>query len=218
MTELTLLFDLDGTLADTATDIATALDAMLAEYGKPAAGLERLRTWIGGGAPLLVKRALIANDLPATEAHVEAAMAVFMPCYAESNATDTRLYPGVAESLAALGERGVSMAVVTNKPYRFAIEVLEHLDIAKRFKFTIGGDSLPEKKPDARPLHEALARLGGDPGQSWMIGDSATDVNAALNAGVKSAWVPYGYHGGHTAAELAPTRVLQDFTEVLELD
>ncbi len=218
MTQLTLLFDLDGTLADTAIDIALAVDAMLADYGKPPAGLDKVRQWIGGGARVLVGRALAANGLPAEDSDLDTAMQVFMPCYGRSNATTAPLYPGVADTLATLSASNTPMAIVTNKPYRFAVEVLAFLDIQQHFPVVIGGDTLPVAKPNPEPLRHALSEIGGDLQQCWMIGDSATDINGARNAGIRSGWVPYGYHGGQTAEDLRPDRVLTTFSDVLSLD
>lgn len=217
MTQLTFLFDLDGTLADTAPDIALALDAMLVHYGLPAAGFERARDWIGGGAPLLLKRALAAYEQPHADNDIAEAMRVFMPLYAKYNATKAMLFPGVAKSLATLESRGATMAIVTNKPFEFAQSVLETLKIDRFFPVVIGGDSLPVKKPSPEPLYAALAQLGQPAGSSWMIGDSATDITAARNAGIRSAWVPYGYNQNQTAAELSPDQAFEQFADILDL-
>ncbi len=218
MSQLTLLFDLDGTLADTAPDISLALDATLGDLGQAPAGLELARTWIGGGAPILLHRALSAYGLPADDAAVTKAVSMLMPHYANFNGTEAVLFPGVEPSLRTLRERGVAMAVVTNKPHRFAVEVLEQLRIGHFFAAVIGGDSLPVKKPDPAPLFAAVQRAGGSNEASWMIGDSATDVSAARNAQIRSAWVPYGYHQGKTAADLRPDHALAEFADVLNLN
>ncbi|MFK7956689.1 MAG: phosphoglycolate phosphatase [Lysobacterales bacterium] len=212
-----LLFDLDGTLADTALDIASALDATLADLSLPLAGIAQTRQWIGGGAPALVSRALDTLAPDYDDRQVEQALNVFMHHYEHYNGTHCKLYPGVADTFSELRANDISMACVTNKPYRFAVAVLDKFALSDHFTCVIGGDSLALKKPDPLPLHTALGSLQATAENSWMIGDSATDVNAARNAGVRSAWVSYGYHQGLGPAELEPDRVLQEFSEVLGL-
>ncbi len=213
-TKSALLFDLDGTLADTALDIAGALDATLAQLGLPAAGIAQTRDWIGGGAPMLVRRAITALTTSASESLLDAALALFMEHYQRHNASRCTLYPGVAQTLAKLSQQQIAMACVTNKPQRFAVQVLNKFDLQGYFPVVIGGDSLAEKKPHPLPLHRALTELGCEADSSWMIGDSATDVSAARNAGMQVAWVSYGYHQGLTEQDLKPDRVCHEFSQV----
>lgn len=211
----TFLFDLDGTLFDTAPDIAEALDRTLAELGLAPAGRERALGWIGGGAKLLLERALPA--VGGNRHHPDDVMPVFMSHYAATNAETAEPYPGVVETLAALAEREHTLGCVTNKPARFAFELLHGAGIADRFGTLIGGDTLAERKPHALPLTTAMETLSADPAQTWMVGDSITDMDAARAASVRSAWVPYGYHRDTPLAELAPTVALTEFREILDL-
>ncbi len=211
-----LLLDLDGTLIDTAPDIAAALDLALADNALPPAGLAAVRSWIGGGAELLVRRALgvgTAGDQPA----VAAVLARFFARYGETNGARAVPYPGVVATLESLRDDGAGMVCVTNKPAAFAAPLLSQLGMERYLDGLVAGDTLERKKPHAAPLNHALAMLPQHAGPAWMIGDSATDIAAARAAGLPSAWVPYGYNAGKTAAELNPTRVLSGFPEVLRL-
>ncbi|MEM1263921.1 MAG: phosphoglycolate phosphatase [Pseudomonadota bacterium] len=212
----TYLFDLDGTLFDTAPDIADALDLTLAAIGLEPVGRELAQQWIGGGAIVLIDRAL--RHAVATHLSPDDVLPTFMDHYATTNARDAAPFPGVTETLEELIRRGRKLGCVTNKPERFAREILVKAGIAERFGVLIGGDTLPVRKPDALPLNSAMATLGATAGSTWMVGDSMTDMNAARAAGVKSAWVPFGYHQGATLAELDPTEALTEFTDLLEID
>ena len=211
----TFLFDLDGTLFDTAPDIADALDRTLVELGLPAAGRDKALGWIGGGALLLLARALSTQG--GTRYSPADVMPAFMVHYAATNAESAAPYPGVIDTIRTLAEADHKIGCVTNKPARFAFELLHGAEIAEHFGTLIGGDTLAEKKPHALPVTTAIAALDGDAATTWMIGDSMTDMDAARAAGVRSAWVPYGYHRDATLATLAPTVALEQFADVLAL-
>ena len=185
-----VVFDLDGTLVDSAPDIAGAANAMLAELGAAPLSLAAITRMIGDGSPKLMERALAAAGRTLDLAEV-------MPRYMEHyTAHATRLvkpYPGVIETLAHLQEHGYRLGVCTNKPYEATLMVLEFCHIAAYFSASIGGDSLPQRKPAKEPLLAVIAKLGGTPDQAVMVGDSATDHATAVNAGIPALIIPSGY-------------------------
>ena len=145
-----VMFDLDGTLIDSVPDLAAAVDQMLLKLGRKPAGIESVRKWVGNGAPMLVRRAL-ANDIDATgvdEVEAEHALELFNAAY-ESSHELTVVYPGVRDTLKWLSKQGVEMALITNKPERFVAPLLDQMKIGRYFRWIIGGDTLPQKKPDA---------------------------------------------------------------------
>ncbi|APF39294.1 phosphoglycolate phosphatase (plasmid) [Chelatococcus daeguensis] len=206
-----ILFDLDGTLVDSARDLTDAVNALLAEEGLPQVSLAAVKSMIGDGAAKLVERALAATggDLSRLPAHVVR----FLAIYETGAAGHTAAYPGVPEVLHELKRRGLRLAVVTNKPYAATMDILEALGLAGFFGAVIGGDSLPERKPHPAPLQAALARLEVSPEAAIMVGDNYHDVEAARAAGVRAFAVTYGYsHRPH--AELGADRLLDTMSEL----
>lgn len=187
-----LAIDLDGTLVDSAPDLAYAVDAALESLGLPAAGERRVRGWIGDGMEVLVERALAASGGDVAR-QLEAALAEFTHVYRARVYVLSRLYDGVPETLAALSARGIALACITNKGEPFARAVLEQGGVLDAFDFVIGGDSLAAKKPDPLPLLEAARRAGTTPARSAMVGDSHHDLQAAAAAGFAFVWAAYGY-------------------------
>ncbi len=214
------LFDLDGTLVDSAPDLAAAIDDTLAQLGRPPAGLDKVRHWVGNGAAVLVRRAL-ANQLdwepagPDDEALFKDALARFYDAYELTNGVRTTVFDGVEACLARLYQHECRMAVVTNKPERFVRPLLEQTGLEHWFDLIIGGDTLPVRKPDAGPLLHAMRELGGTPGTTVMIGDSAIDIRAAHNAGLPSVAVRYGYNYGPSVDELGADVVVDSLAELL---
>jgi phosphoglycolate phosphatase len=186
-----IIFDLDGTLIDSAPDIARAINHALLPWGCSPLTLPEVKLMIGDGAPSLVERALAARDLPMH--HHAAALDAFVEYY-DTSALDTELYPGVSTTLAELYSRGTKLAVCTNKRYQSTILTLERLRLAHYFEHIVGGNSLPFRKPDPRMLRSVMTRLNVAPTSSLMVGDSAIDSAAALAAGVPFVFVTYGYH------------------------
>jgi len=211
-----VMFDLDGTLVDSVPDLATAVDRMLAELGRPPAGLERVRQWVGNGARVLVRRALAGGlDHSAVgEAETEQALARFLDIYADCHELIT-LYPGVHELLEALSTAAVELAVVTNKPERFVAPLLEQVGLGGYFRWIIGGDTLPQQKPDPAALLQVMRLAGVSQAQSLFVGDSRTDVLAARAAGVPCVAVSYGYNHGRPVAEEEPALVVDSLAELL---
>ncbi len=189
-----VLFDLDGTLVDSADDLMHATNALLAELGRPPVGPAAVRSFIGDGAAKLVERALAATGgLPGAE---ETARCVrrFLAIYEADPSARSALYPGVAGTLEALAGAGLRLGVCTNKPMAATRRLLEDLGIAGRFAAVVGGDSLPVRKPSPEPVLALLDALGVRPEEAAFVGDNEHDVAAARAAGVaRVLLVRYGY-------------------------
>lgn len=191
--------DLDGTLVDSAPDIAHCLGVALESLGFAAPGEARTRGWIGDGIERLIERALahaLAEDgAPAAhsgELH-GAALREFLARYADNLFVRSRLYPGVSETLDVLRGRGVRLCCITNKRISFSEPLLAQAGIRDRFELVIGGDSYPEKKPSPMPLQAAGERLGIGAPAAVLVGDSIQDLRAARAAGWSFVWATFGY-------------------------
>ncbi|MDP2150654.1 MAG: HAD-IA family hydrolase [Parvibaculum sp.] len=193
MSRPTLLFDLDGTLADTALDLCATMNVILEMHGRDGVPQERVRHLVGGGARLLLERGFRETGTPADEALLDLSFRQFIDYYSRHIADHTKLWPGVRNQLDLLAERKALMAVCTNKPERLSHQLLAMLGIDHYFPVVIGGDTLPVKKPDPEHLFEAIRRLGGDAGHAVMVGDSEADIEAAKNARLPSICVSFGY-------------------------
>ena len=210
-----LLFDLDGTLVDSAPDLALALDATLAELDHPPVGEAQARAWVGNGAKRLVARALTGQmwqDPPSTD--WDRALECFFRHYGAHLVERTVLYPGVAQTLAWLRQHGYALGVVTNKPLRFTRPLLKALELGE-FAVVLGGDSLAEKKPHPMPLLHAARTLGLPAKDLLMVGDSLNDVHAARGADMRVICVPYGYNHGQDIRGAHPDAVIEDFRELI---
>jgi phosphoglycolate phosphatase len=189
-----VLVDLDGTLIDTAPDIAAAANATLASLGLAALDLAHVRSFIGEGIAVLVRRSLAARLTPAEAEHeFKPALEEFERHYMAMNGRYSSVYPGVVEALREMRGRGLKTACVTNKVLRFAEPLLAHHSLLGLFDALVAGDSTPAKKPDPAPVLEACRRLAVSPVESVLIGDSGHDARAARAAGVAFVAVPYGY-------------------------
>ena len=189
-----VVFDLDGTLVDSAPDICAVGNRVLAAEGAAPLTLAEARRYVGSGADMFVRRMRVARGLPdAAHARMRAA---FLDAY-EGAVAHSALYPGVADALAVLAARGHPMAVCTNKPIGPARAVLAHFGLAGRFGAVIGGDSLPERKPDPAPLRAAFAGLGAAGG--LFVGDSEIDAETAERAGVPFLLFTEGYRSAPAA-------------------
>ncbi|MDO9598143.1 MAG: phosphoglycolate phosphatase [Azoarcus sp.] len=190
-----VLFDLDGTLLDTIGDLAAGANLMLTELGRPPRTLDEVHSFVGKGIPNLVRRCMTENT-QATEAEIEAAIGVFRRHYAEVNGQTTRIYPGVIDTLEAMRELGLQLAVVTNKAEAFTLPLLDRMGLAGYFGAVVSGDTLDVKKPDPMVLHLACTLLGVNATEALMIGDSENDARAARDAGMPVLLVTYGYSEG----------------------
>ncbi|WP_017997941.1 phosphoglycolate phosphatase [Paracoccus sp. N5] len=187
-----VVFDLDGTLIDSAPDIHACVNAVLRLHGVRPLTLDQVRGFIGGGVDLLWRRVIGATTLP-VEAHRDL-VASFMTRYHEATGL-TRLYPNVLETLGILADRGYPLGLCTNKPLAPTQAVLEHFGIARLFGAVIGGDSLPQRKPDPAPLRAAFQALGANPDapRGVYVGDSEFDEECARNAGMPFLLFTRGY-------------------------
>lgn len=202
-----VVFDLDGTLVDSAADIAEALNRTLEDLGLPRVPEATVLGWIGDGVGRLVEQAMQAAGRSVDLAQV---MPGFMVHYRDCLLRSPRLYTGVAEALAALRARGVPLAICTNKPHALVQPLLDHLGIGAVFERIVGGDSLPQRKPSGEPLRYLAAQYGLSTGQCLMVGDSLTDYRAARDAGMPIALVSYGYPRGLDLAEAYSVAVIDD--------
>ena len=198
-----LLFDLDGTLLDSAPDLTTAIDRMLVELRYQAAGIERVRKWVGDGARQLVIEALRFAQAPVDnasidDAFVSEALQIYQRHYGACLSQSSELFPGVREALQHWRELGLRMACVTNKGARFTEPLIEHFGLRELLPVVISGDTLAQRKPDPAPLLEACRRLEVQPQRALMIGDSRNDVRAARAANMPVICVRHGYNHGRS--------------------
>ena len=192
-----VLLDLDGTLLDTAPEIAAAAADMLSELGLDPVDPLRVREFIGKGIPHLVRRTLEASlGRAPDERRVGSAMEGFFFHYAKRNGCMAKPYPGVLEGITELRAKGFALACVTNKTAQFTIPLLDATGLAGFFPVVVSGDTMPKKKPAPDPLLEACRRLGIPALEALMIGDSRNDALAARAAGCPVLLVPYGYTEG----------------------
>ncbi len=213
-----VLFDLDGTLVDSAPDIAAAADRALADCGLPSRGIERIRAYIGGGADKLIHRCLTDRlDGIAERPLFDAALAAFFRHYEAGLTVSTRPYPGVVETLQSLHARGYALGCVTNKPGRFTTPLLAALSLARYFDVTVAGDTLTVKKPDPAPLLHAMDALGTGLATTTMVGDSMADLSAARAAGMRVLCVSYGYSPTARLADHAPDALVDRMPDILPL-
>lgn len=191
-----VVFDLDGTLIDSAPDVRAAINKVLADLGREPMGLKEIRALVGDGVTALLGRALAATGPAPTVSEVEAAVAGYLAYYRADPASHTEIYPYVLETLLLLSAEGVSLGVCTNKPHEMTVLVLEALGLSKLFHAILGADVLPFRKPDARHVHRVLDMMGASPADAVLVGDSEVDMEAARNAGIPSVAVTYGYARG----------------------
>ena len=184
-----LIFDLDGTLIDSSRDLADSVNAMRAWLHLAPLADHHIYSYVGDGAPALVRRALPGLSEPDRER----ALSYFLTYYREHMLDSTTLYPGVREALDRLHHAQVPMAVLTNKPVRFSVQLIEGLGLEMHFFRVYGGNSFEEKKPHPRGIEALLAESGAAPQRTIMVGDSAVDVKTARAAGVVACGVTWGF-------------------------
>jgi phosphoglycolate phosphatase len=206
-----VIFDLDGTLIDSKRDLIHSVNAMLKEMGRPQLAADVISGYIGHGAPQLVARALGGT---ATEEELKHALQFFLSYYEEHKMDNTCAYPGVLETLSHLGH--VPMAVLTNKPVRISVRILQSLGLAQAFRAIYGGNSFDTKKPDPFGAKTILRELGVGAGEALLVGDSEVDVQTARNAGTRAAAVNYGF-GVHDRQAYPADVYLDRFPDLLDL-
>ena len=211
----TIVYDLDGTLADTAEDLVATLNWLLGREGLAPLPVESAGSLVGAGARALIKRGFAASGRTLDPQAIEALFADFLAHYNAHIADRTRLYPGVDKALAAFARAGWRQAVCTNKIEGSAKLLITKLGIAEHFAFICGQDTFGVGKPDAKPLLKTIAASGGASERAIMVGDSGTDIKTARAAGVPVIAVDFGY-ADVPVAELGPDRVISHFDELME--
>ena len=207
-----VIFDLDGTLVDTAGEIATAANRMLEELGLTSLPRPAIEALIGRGVRSLVERALAQVEGGAL-IQLDRAVERFEAHYAQTVGTDARLFGGVMPGIQRLAEHGFPLSVVTNKPRFFTEMLLDRLEILPYFKGVVAGDDGFKRKPEGDMLIAACERMGTAPAQSLMLGDSDNDIHAARAAGCPVWCVPYGYNEGRGPETLACDRLVATVEE-----
>lgn len=211
-----VLLDLDGTLLDTAPDIAAAANAMLAEQGLPPLAAETVRDFIGSGIPKLVERCLQACGLALACARLEPALRSFGHHYARLNGSAAEPFPGVVPALERMREAGLRLACVTNKASAFTLPLLERAGLSPLLNAVVTADQVGKRKPDPAPFLHACRTLGTSPEESAVIGDSANDAQGARAAGCRVLLVSYGYSEGRDVRTIDCDGVFDSFGEAAE--
>jgi phosphoglycolate phosphatase len=213
----TVVFDLDGTLADTSADLIAAANACFVQMGrgKPLDPVDDALVAFGGGRAMLrlgYKRLGLAWD----EADIDRQYQVLIEAYAQAIAVHSRLYPGAISAVKALRSAGFATAICTNKPERLAVMLCDHLGISNLFGALLGADTLPVRKPDPIHYFETVRRAGGDPARSLLIGDTITDRDTARAAGVPIILVGFGPEGAGVS-RLTPDALLHHYDDLHSL-
>ena len=211
----TVVFDLDGTLADTSADLLAAANACFRGlgHGDMLDAGDTLTAFHGGRAMLRLGFSRLSGY---TEADVDIQYPVLLAAYSEAIDTHTTLYPGAVTAVTALRDAGFALAICTNKPEALAETLTRRLGIRSLFGALIGADTLPVRKPDPAPLYEAIARVGGDPSRALLIGDTRTDRDTGRAAGVPVALVTFGPEGAGVA-RMQPDALLDHYDDLVAL-
>lgn len=208
-----LIFDLDGTLIDSQLDLANSVNAARAHLGMGAIANELVYSYVGNGAPVLIRRALGPE---ASESDVDRALQFFLAYYRDHMLDHTRLYPGVREALDRLHEAGKLLAVLTNKPVRFSEALMSGLGLGSHFQRIYGGNSFAEKKPHPIGIDTLLNDLSATATETIMVGDSSVDIRTARNAGTGACGVTFGFQP-ETFLEHPPDFLVDDMRELADL-
>ncbi|MES2636980.1 MAG: phosphoglycolate phosphatase [Pseudomonadota bacterium] len=209
-----VMFDLDGTVIDTAPQIAEAMNLTLAELGLKRLLDSQIAGYIGNGAAALIKRCLTGDLHIEPDARLfERAQTIYFAHYA-NNVRESLPYKDVKASLQAVKNKGFKMACVTNKPEKFTLPLLQTSGLLDFFELVVSGDSLPKKKPDPMQLQYICAKLGVLESQAILVGDSNTDIAAARAAGCSIVTVPYGYNQGKPIVANTVDAIINDLSEL----
>lgn len=212
-----VLFDLDGTLVNSAPDIGNAANKMLQTMGEPLATKQQIRSWIGNGIPKLVKRALTKSvDAEPDASLFEYALPIFMMHYERDVCVDSTLYPGVLNTLKDLSANGYVLGCVTNKQASCTEPLLDQIGIASYFSAVVSGDTCKNRKPHPEPIHYLIKKMGLTEKDCLLVGDSAHDIGAAKAAGIPAIAVTYGYHQGIDLSTLSAQAVVDNFGDIVQ--
>ncbi len=210
MSRPVLVFDLDGTLVDTAPDLLNSLNVILQEEGLPTIPLEGVNRLVGQGARVMLQKGFKEAGQTLEGERLEKLFARYLEHYSANIAVESRPFPGVQTALDRFADAGWTLAVCTNKLEGLARDLLGQLDMTRRFASIVGGDTFEKPKPDALPILGAIERSGGVASASVMVGDSITDINAARAAAIPVVAVDFGYTPV-PVTELGPDRVISHF-------
>jgi phosphoglycolate phosphatase len=216
MPDRAVIFDLDGTLVDTAPDLMRATNHVLEGLGRRPIGMDEVRVFVGHGARALLTRGLAATGGLPENYDLEPDYRRFVDYYSQNIAVGSVVFPGLISLLERLRSEGFALGVCTNKLEGLSVRLLDALDMTKYFGAVVGPDTLGVAKPDPRPFHEAVARLGLPSKSAIMVGDSETDILTARNAGVPVIGVPFGYTP-RPVSEFGPDRMIGHFDEAYEV-
>lgn len=211
---ITVVFDLDGTLVDTAPDLIATLNIVLAREGLPPVDYATARNMIGGGARKMIESGLKLDGRPWSAETTDRMFADFIAHYADHIADRSRPFPGLVAALDGLAARDCRLAVCTNKLERLSLLLLDALGLTKRFAVICGQDTYGMQKPDPEVLRRTIAASGGELQRAVMVGDSGTDIAAARNAGIPVVAVDFGY-SDPPVAQLGPDRLIGHFDELV---
>lgn len=209
-----LLFDLDGTLVDSAPDLYRAMNLALTELQRPQVTETEIRHWVGQGAPQLCRCVLEHQQSLVDEQQLQQLLQLFLGHYQKNLCVDTVIYDGVLAFLAQCQARNKILACVTNKPYHAAVTLLEQLHLLDKFAMVVGGDSLSQRKPHPAPLQHVMQHFALSSSKVLMIGDSRNDVEAARAAGIDCIVLSYGYNHGEDIHACAPQGVIDNLAEL----
>ena len=208
-----IVFDLDGTLVDSAPDLIGALNVILAREGLAPVPLEQGRTFVGKGGRVMLRRGFAAQGRALDDSRLEQLFAAFLAYYDEHLTIKTRFYPGVEAALDRLASEGFSFAICTNKLEHSSRKLIEGLGATARFRAICGQDTFPVSKPNGATLHRTIEKAGGTAAGAIMVGDTETDIATARDAGVPVIAVDFGY-APEPVATLGPDRVISHFDEL----
>jgi phosphoglycolate phosphatase len=208
-----LVFDLDGTLADTAGDLIHTLNFILSQEGLSGLSLAQGRTMVGAGGKALIERGLAANGIVASDSWLERMFNDFLAYYEANICNETVLYPGVLKALDRFEAAGWNFAVLTNKIEAPSIKLLTQLGVAHRFKAICGKNTFAISKPDGEALLQTILRAGGNQRKTIMVGDTKTDIDTARNANIPVIAVDFGY-SNRPIEQFKPDRVIKHFDEL----
>ena len=211
-----VVFDLDGTLVDTAPDLVATLNVIFAREGLPPVAYDTARNMVGGGARLMIERGLAAEARRRAPAEVDRLFADFIEHYAAHIADQSRPFPGLEQALDELAAGGCRFAVCTNKLEWLSVRLLNTLGLTHRFEAICGADTFGVAKPRPEPLWRTIERLQGQPGDAVMVGDSANDISTARAAGIPVVAVDFGY-SETPVGDLQPDRLIGTFADLPEV-
>tara|TARA_R110002020_G_scaffold309301_1_gene525024 strand:- start:159277 stop:159957 length:681 start_codon:yes stop_codon:yes gene_type:complete len=210
----TIVFDLDGTLVNTAPDLLNALNHVLVEAGLKPVDLSTINTMIGHGAKAMIIKGMAAQGAEPDADRMDVLFDQFLAYYDENIAVGSRPFENALEALQALTDEGAILAVCTNKRQHSTDRLLDALQISEKFSAIVGADSVPDRKPHGDHILLTVDRAGGKRSRAIMVGDSRTDERAARNAGLPFVFVPFGYET-ETVDQIAPDVVVSNYSELV---